>query len=208
MLESHTKNCGAVTDAHLDKIVNLMVGGSARYSWYVDVLLSLARGLPDADSTAALKIMRKLLGVTPQGYLLVLYAGAQGRERRARELASLTEAQQREETSTVAFHHALVQLLAELSAGLANEVEMLVQSIVPLHEVCAHVCDAFCPYAIRASFFVLLLEAYTVTALKVQSLVQSPAVWQVCSLSPPADGRVPLMATSMPTLHDPPMTRR
>ena len=85
-------------------------------------------------------------------------------------------------TGLVAFHHGLVQLLAELSAGLANEVEMLVQSIVPLHEVCAHICDAFCPYAIRASFLVLLMESYTVTALKVQSLVQSPAVWQVLAI--------------------------
>jgi hypothetical protein len=53
---------------------------------------------------------------------------------------------------------------------------------VPLHEACAHICDVFCPYAIRASFFVLLLEAYTVTALKVKALVQSPAVWQVVAV--------------------------
>ena len=38
---------------------------------------------------------------------------------------------------------------------------------MPLHEVCAHACDVFCPYPIRASFLDLLLEAYTVTSLKV-----------------------------------------
>ena len=63
-----------------------------------------------------------------------------------------------------------------------DQNQMYVQSIVPLHEACAHICDAFCPYAIRASFFVLLLEGYTVTALKVQALVQSPAVWQVLAI--------------------------
>lgn len=88
---------------------------------YLEVLLSLARGLPDGDTSGALRIMRKLLAPS-SGHLLVLYAGAQGRERRARELASLASATQQEDTSMVAFHHVLVQLLSELSAGLANEV--------------------------------------------------------------------------------------
>merc|ERR1711965_240513 len=101
--------------------------------------------------------MRRLLAA-PNGYLLVLYTGVAGRERRARELASLSEAARYCDTGMGAFHHGLVQLLAELCSGLANEVEMYVQSIVPLHQACAHICDAFCPYAIRASFFVLLLE--------------------------------------------------
>lgn len=137
----------------------------------MDVLLSLARGLPDVDSTLPLKIMRRLLAA-PNGYLLVLYSGAAGREKRARELASLSDAARAADTGMVAFHQGLVQLLAELSSGLAHEVEMHVQAIVPLHEACAHICDVFCPYAIRASFFVLLLEGFTVTALKVQALVQ------------------------------------
>ena len=181
LLESNAQNCRAFNESHLNQIVALMVDGSARYSWYMDTLLSLARSLPDVDSQLPLKIMRKLLAA-PNGYLLVLYEGTTGRENRARELASASGAQLQSDTGMVAFHHALVQLLAELSSGLANEVEMYVQSIVPLHEACAHICDAFCPYAIRASFFVLLLEGYTVTALKVQSLVQSPAVWQVVAI--------------------------
>ena len=86
------------------------------------------------------------------------------------------------DTGIIAFHHALVQLLAELCSGLANEVEMYVQSVVPLHEACAHICDGLCPYAIRASFFALLMEAYTVTSLKVQGLAHSPAVWQVVAV--------------------------
>ena len=181
LLEANTKNCASVIDAHLDAIFSLMLEGSARYSWYVDVLLCLARGQPDVDSALPLKIMRRLLGA-PNGYLLVLYSGTAGRERRARELASLSQAAQLSDTGMVAFHHGLVQLLAELCSGLANEVEMHVQSVLPLHEVCAHICDAFCPYAIRASFFVVLMEGYTVTALKVQSLVQSPAIWQVLAI--------------------------
>ena len=181
VLDMNANNCGQFNDSHLDQIISLMVEGSARYSWYMDVLLSLARGLPDVASTVPLKIMRKLLDA-PNGYLLVLYAGTTGREKRARELASVGDVEKAADTGMVAFHHALVQLLAELCSGLANEVEMYVQTIVPLHETCAHICDAFCPYAIRASFFVLLLEGYTVTALKVQSLVQSPAVWQVLAI--------------------------
>ena len=51
-----------------------MVEGSARYSWYMDVLLSLARGLPDVDSALPLLIMRRLLAA-PNGYLLVLFDG-------------------------------------------------------------------------------------------------------------------------------------
>ena len=181
ILEGNAATCGAVSDAQLDKIINLMVEGSARYSWYMDVLLSLARGLPNLNSTLPLNIIHRLLEA-PNGYLLVLYSGAAGREKRARELASLSEAQRLSDTGMVAFHHGLVQLLAELCAGLANEVEMHVQSAVPLHEVCSHICDAFCPYAIRASFFYLLMEAYTVTALKVGSLIHSPAVWQVVAI--------------------------
>ena len=181
ILGHHARNCAAVTDEHLDQIIDLMVEGSARYSWYIDVLLSLARGLSGADCTIPLKIMRRLLA-QENGYLLVLYSGAAGRERRARELASLSEAQRYADTGMISFHHALVQLLAELCSGLANEVEMHVQSIVPLHEACAHVCDPFCPYAIRASFFMLLMEGFTVTALKVQALVQSPAVWQMLAI--------------------------
>ena len=108
VLEAHQQNCGSVTEAHLDIIVGLMVEGSARYSWYMDVLLSLARGLPDVDSTLPLKIMRKLLAPA-NGYLLVLYSGNAGRERRARELASLSEAQRYADTGMVAFHHAVSQ---------------------------------------------------------------------------------------------------
>ena len=181
VLEANCANCSGVTDSHLDQIITLMVEGSARYSWYIDVLLSLARGLPDADSKSALNILNKILAPA-DGYLIVLYSGPAGRERRARELATLDDSTMAAGTGMVAFHHGVVQLLAELSSGLSNEVEMLVQSIVPLHEVCAHICDAFCPYAIRASFFFFLVESYTVTALKVQSLVQSPAVWQVLAL--------------------------
>lgn len=62
-----------------------------------------------------------------------------------------------------------MQLLAELCAGLANEVEMYVQNVVPLHEACAHICDSLCPYAVRASFLALLMEAYTVTRCAVVS---------------------------------------
>ena len=80
VLEANANNCGAVTDAHLDAVVRLMVDGSARYSWYIDFLLSLARGLPDADTSAALKIVHKLLAPA-NGYLLVLYSGASGRGR-------------------------------------------------------------------------------------------------------------------------------
>ena len=45
---------------------------------------------------------------------------------------------------------------------------MLVQSAIPIKEVCAHLCDTLCPHQIRASFFTLLREVYTVTALKVR----------------------------------------
>ena len=62
---------------------------------------------------------------------------------------------------------------------LVNEVELTIQTVVPLHEACAHICDIVCPYTIRASFFCLLKEVYTVTRLKVVALSQSPAVWQV-----------------------------
>ena len=181
MLAANPTNCGSVTEAHLDKLVAVMVESSARYAWYMDVLLALARGISDVGSTLPAKIMCRLLAA-PSGYLLVLYSGTAGREKRARELAGLSEAQRYGDTGMVAFHHGLVQLLAELSSGLANEVEMYVQSIVPLHEACAHLCDSFCPYAIRASFFVLLMEGYTITALKVSSLAHSPAVWQVVAL--------------------------
>jgi hypothetical protein len=90
----------------------------------VDLLLCLARALPDVDSKLPLKIMRRLLAA-PDGYLLVLYSGSIGREKRARELAVLSDAAR--DAGMVAFHHGLVQLLAELCSGLANEVEMYVQ---------------------------------------------------------------------------------
>ena len=63
--------------------------------------------------------------------------------------------------SQVAYHHALVQLLAQLAFGFHNEVEMLIQSVVPLDELCEHICDSFCPHQVRASFLTLLKEAYT-----------------------------------------------
>ena len=107
--------------------------------------------------------------------------------------------------SQVAYHHALVQLLAQLAFGFHNEVEMhisptsrlhlahyspmsrlylayishtsrlhlalclaytsqvemLIQSVVPLDELCEHICDSFCPHQVRASLLTLLKEAYT-----------------------------------------------
>ena len=113
-------------------------------------------------------------------YLLILFMGKPGRERRARQLA--TTKGQVPQTSMVAFHHALVQLLAQLAFGFHNEVEMLIQSIMPLDELCEHICDHFCPHAVRASFLVLLKETYTITQLKVAALAISPSVWQVITL--------------------------
>ena len=57
----------------------------------MDVLLTLSRGLADVGSDVPLRLTRKLLAA-PNGYLLVLFSGAAGRERRARELAGMSEA--------------------------------------------------------------------------------------------------------------------
>ena len=38
---------------------------------------------------------------------------------------------------------------------------MLIQSVVPLDELCEHICDSFCPHQVRASLLTLLKEAYT-----------------------------------------------
>ena len=52
----------------------------SRYSWYIDVLLTLVRGLPSSDNTLQLLILRKLL--EQPDYLLVLFHGTNGRESR------------------------------------------------------------------------------------------------------------------------------
>ena len=145
-----------------------------------------------------LRIVRLFLA--RPSYLLVLFPGKAGRERRARLLATTGGAVP--QTSMLAYHHALVQLLAQLASGFHNEVEMLIQSVMPLDELCEHILDSFCPHQARASFFVrrfspmtispgyhplqvrasflaLLKEAYTITQLKVAALARSPAIWQV-----------------------------
>lgn len=131
MLAGHAANCAAVTDAHLDQLVALMSGGSARYAWYIDVLLTLTRGLANLSHSVPLAILRKLLA--KPSYLLVLFPGAAGREKRARHLAAAPGPIA--DHSIIGYHHAVVQLLAELANGFHVETEMLVQSIVPLPEV-------------------------------------------------------------------------
>jgi len=181
VLQDNPANCAAVTDAHLSQLIGLMSEGSARYAWYLDVLLELTRGLDRGNSTVPLSILRLFLA--KPNYLLILFPGKAGRERRARQLATKSGVHGTiPPTSMVAFHHALVQLLAQLSFGFHNEVEMLIQSIMPLDELCEHICDHFCPHAVRASFLVLLKETYTITQLKVAALAISPSVWQVITL--------------------------
>ena len=60
-------------------------------------------------------------------------SGTAGREKRARSI--IVAGGVVNEASSVAYHHALIQLLAELASGFHNTIEMLVQSIVPLDEV-------------------------------------------------------------------------
>ena len=76
-------------------VAHQLVAHGARHVTALDLSYNMLaegarRGLPDVDSGVPLKIMRKLLAPA-NGYLLVLYSGTAGRERRARELASLSE---------------------------------------------------------------------------------------------------------------------
>ena len=47
MLLDNPANCAAVEEEHLDKLIGLITSDSARYSWYIDVLLTLVRRLAD-----------------------------------------------------------------------------------------------------------------------------------------------------------------
>ena len=177
MLLNNPTNCAAVTSDQLDQLIDCMSVGSARYSWYLDVLLTLIRGLPSSDSTLPLTILRKLMA--KPDYLIVLFSGASGRERRARSLvgqgetsgvrtcepANHVELEHHQagapsgwstirlehhqagapsgccpalhpladagpiplplvtaasETSLVAYHHALVQMLSEMATGVSR----------------------------------------------------------------------------------------
>ena len=51
--------------------------------------------------------------------------------------------------------------MSRLCLAYTSQVEMLIQSVVPLDELCEHICDSFCPHQVRASFLTLLKEAYT-----------------------------------------------
>ena len=66
-----------MTRAHLTQLMALMSEGSARYAWYLDVLLELTRGLDRSNVRVPLRILHLLLA--RPGYLLVLFLGKAGR---------------------------------------------------------------------------------------------------------------------------------
>ena len=79
----------------------VLMWGAGRY---MDVLLTLSRGLADVGSSVPIMLTRKLLAA-PGGYLLVLFSGAAGRDRRAQELAGMSEAARKvRRASTLSLH--------------------------------------------------------------------------------------------------------
>lgn len=183
MLHGHMANCEAVSDQQVQKIVDCMADERLRSARYVDLLTTVVRGLPTLVAGLPVRILRKILLQSKE--TLVLFQGDELRAARKGLPVAGPDGSHKPDHKPdrrLAYHHALLQLLADLASGLDGEIEMLIQSVYPLHEVCAHACDSRFSYEVRASVLHVLKEVYAATHLKVAAMATSKDVWQVVTL--------------------------